>query len=837
MEYIRFLDDIRPDDVEIVGGKGLNLGVMHAAGLPVPAAFCVTSAAFRNAQEKANANKTNATNANSVNDTSICDELREQIIAAYRKLGGGSVAVRSSAVAEDGSEASFAGQQETYLGIQGESELIAAVIRCWRSIDSERARAYRRQQKISDDAVAMSVVVQTLIEAEAAGVLFTLDPSDATGEQMLVESAWGLGESVVSGRVTPDRFHLDRTSGKVLDRHVSTKTTLQIGTQIQPVSVAQQSQPSLTDEQLRQLALLGNQVEKYYGGARDIEWAWAAGKMWLLQARPITVAGAREREQVCQEEIATLKSAAEAAGTVWAKFNLAEILPDPMPMTWSIVRRFMAGRGGYGLMYRDLGFDPDPALDEIGYFDLVCGRPYVNLSREPKWHFRDFPYGHSFEKLKENPAAAIYPQPVVDPTKTSGRFWLRLPLILWRVTRASSRMNKLAKSCAERLRGEVFPALAREVADEQKVNYGTISSADLLPRLERWRVRVLNDFARESLRPAMFVSTSLATLEQALTPKLGAERAQVEMRTLMTGVRPAPEADLPAALQSLTEGTLTVEQFLKGYGHRGAKEMELAHPRWSENTDSLPKVGSLSKKEHSHAAAANASSSEHFQAILSEAGLAGSQRTTLETEFEQLRTMLSLRETAKHYLILGYGVLRRILVELGNRTKIDEGIFFLHYDELDRLITGEDFVKVIRERKERRKLALSLDVPNVLFSDDLDAIGRPVVFDGVQELSGTPISAGVVEGPALVLTEPIAPPDVADGFILVCPSTDPAWVPLFLRSVGLVMETGGMLSHGAIVAREFGLPGVAGISNVQRQIRTGQKIRVDGNTGQVQLFE
>ncbi|HZZ74212.1 MAG TPA: PEP/pyruvate-binding domain-containing protein [Pirellulales bacterium] len=826
MNCIRFLTEIEPDDLESVGGKGLNLGIMYRAKLPVPDAFCVVSSAHRAAVAASAAGAPLA----------LTIAQREQIAAAYRRLGSGRVAVRSSAVAEDGSEASFAGQQETYLGIVGEAELLEAVVRCWRSIDSERARAYRQQQNIADDAVAMSVVVQQLIEAEAAGVLFTSDPSDAQGKQMLVESSWGLGESVVSGRVTPDRFHLDRESGQILDRHISTKTTLQDAEGIQPVAAARQAAPSLTDQQLAELADLGRQVEAYYQGPRDVEWASAAGKMWLLQARPITVAGAREREAVRQEEIAALAAAADPKGTVWAKFNLSEILPSPTPLTWTIVRRFMAGKGGYGLMYRDLGFDADPALDDIGYFDLVCGRPYVNLSREPQWHFRDFPYGHDFAKLKDDPAQAMYPQPAVDPAKTSARFWLRLPVILFRILRANRRMNKLAAKCPDRLRKDVFPALAREVKLEAGTDYTQLSPLLLLERFEQWRGRVLNDFARESLRPAMFVSTSMAKIEAALTPALGAEQAAAELRDLLTGIHPDPEADLPAALQALGEGTLSREDFLRGFGHRGASEMELAVPRWSEAPDTLPVAGSI-RPSGAAPLAAEQGAAARFQDLLTAAKVAAGQRAALEGEYEQLRTLLALRETAKHYLMLGYQVLRRLLVELGRQTKVNEGIFYLEEGELPRLVAGEDFAALIRQRRERRKLALSLEAPSVIFSDDLEAIGRPIQIEGATELTGTAISAGVAEGVALVLTEPVAPPGTADGFILVCPSTDPAWVPLFLRAKGLVMETGGMLSHGAIVAREFGLPGVAGIADVQARLRTGQNLRVDGNTGSVHVFE
>ena len=197
---------------------------------------------------------------------------------------------------------------------------------------------------------------------------------------------------------------------------------------------------------------------------------------------------------------------------------------------------------------------------------------------------------------------------------------------------------------------------------------------------------------------------------------------------------------------------------------------------------------------------------------------------------------LALRETGKHYLMKGYALIRRILVELDRRHHLDGGIFFLTPDELPRLARGEDLSRLIGERRRRREIALSLEVPQVLFSDDLEAIGRPASLAGAGALQGVPLSAGVAEGPALVLEQPDGAVIPAEPYILVCPSTDPAWVPLFVHAKGLVMETGGVLSHGAIVAREFGLPAVAGLAGVHKQLQTGQRLRIDGGGGTVTVL-
>src|SRR5205823_7288824 len=263
-----------------------------------------------------------------------------------------------------------------------------------------------------------------------AGVLFTRDPLDPEGRRMLVEASWGLGESVVSGQVMPDRFHLDRDTGVVGERHISTKTLQRTPAGPEPVPPTLQNQPCLDDAQLGRLADVGRQVERFYGGPRDVEWALVDSRFWLLQARPITTADAAEREQVRREEIAALQALAEPGGTVWSRYNLSETLPEPTPMTWAIVRRFMSGRGGMGLMYRDLGFTPHPSLDEAGVYDLVCGRPSCNLSREPRLYSGWMPYEHPFAALKADPRKALYPQAVQNPGKAGALFWLFLPLRL-----------------------------------------------------------------------------------------------------------------------------------------------------------------------------------------------------------------------------------------------------------------------------------------------------------------------------------------------------------------------------------------------------------------------
>lgn len=754
-------------------------------------------------------------------------------------------------------------------------EAITAVFRSWHN---ERAVTYRRHHHV-EGLLGTAVNVQAMCPSEVSGILFTANPVNPALEQMILESSYGLGEAIVLGKVQPDRFVLSKRDLHILERDITRKDTI-IATlahdgkeQHRPRDAA-----SLTDEQVHALAQLGLRVEAYFGHPCDIEWGLSGGEFYLLQARAIKAVAARdaapsppaplpgeergadahaEIEKVRQEEIAALRAKAEPGGTVWSRFNLYEILPEPTPMTWAIVKQFMSGRGGFGQMYRDLGFDPDPALDDEGIFDLVCGRPYCNLSREPRMQYRSLPFEHKFDTLKANPGKALYPQAVFNPARAGWKFWLTIPVIFFRLWRSSTRVKQLSRTFARDFSERIVPQFLKEVESAAAEDLTRLSNAEVLERLNHWIRRTLFDFARDSLKPTALAAIAMGNLERVLAqrfaagkdPASGLKQAQARLRELSMNVRPTPDSDLPGALRELASGELSRGSFLRAFGHRGPQEMELARPRWQEDPAALDALATqyqpeaLTREKASLASAADSSAagSDMLAAIAVEARLSELEKTAIRAEVETLTSYLALREGAKHYLMRGYALIRRCLVELDRRFDLDGSIFFLTPEELPILLQSDAggrarLTELIRARRRRREIALSLTVPQVIFSDDLEALGRELSVSHAAQLQGVPLSAGVAEGPALVLLEPkAAPPDERD-YILVCPSTDPAWLPLFIKARALVMETGGVLSHGAIVAREFGLPAVAGIPDVHRQFKTGQHLRVDGATGQVTII-
>ena len=809
MSDILTFAQVEPTHTDLVGGKGLSLGLTAAAGLPVPPGFCVTAAAYRRLMSP---------------EPRLDPVLSEALAGAYRELGGGAVAVRSSATAEDGAVTSFAGQQETILGVEGEEALRAAVERCWRSLHTDRAKAYRDRQGVDETGLAMAVVVQRLVDADVAGVLFTRDPLDPTASLMRIEAAWGLGEVVVSGRVTPDRFQVERDTGRVRDRQPGSKQVRITRRGEEPVPVERQRELCLTDDQLGQLADLGRRVEAFYGDPRDIEWAIADGQVWLLQARPITTAGAADREQVRKAAIERLAQLVEPGGTVWSRTNLIEVLAEPTPMTWAVVSgKLLSGGGGTGAMYRDFGFRPDPALATTSAYDLIGGRPYLNLSREPRLESAKPLAGYPLATYKLSPHLAL------DPRRESPR-GLRKWLGLLGMIRVAARITGTSQRFADQFRTSHIPAFAKLVDDGNDANLTGLDPPALVKWFETWVNRTLVDFARHSLKPTLLAQFSWQVLEQQIGKALGPERARAALAELSQGARPDPEADLPDAIRELAAGGLSRDAFLPRFGHRGPNEMELSAPRWAENPASLTKLSGSVTHVAPRAAA------EVLGPVAVEAKWDRVFTRSMASHTERLQTYLGLRETGKHHLMRGYALIRKALLELDRRFGLGGGIFFLTPAELPDLIAGKDIRPVIAERRKTRAVESSLEVPPVVFGDDLAVIGRPLPPPaGAEELTGVPLSAGVAEGLALVLTEPTAPPDEG-GYILVCPSTDPAWVPLFVNARGLVMESGGTLSHGAIVAREFGLPAVAGLPDVQRRIRTGQRLRVDGARGTVSVI-
>ncbi|MEZ6142445.1 MAG: PEP/pyruvate-binding domain-containing protein [Zavarzinella sp.] len=810
-ELVRHFAEITAEDLPHVGGKGLSLGLLAQAGLPVPTGFVVTTKAYRTASEG-----------------TVSVALRAEILSAYHKLPHTVVAVRSSAIAEDGAESSFAGLQETVLDVRTPDGLIKAIEQCWESLHSTRATAYRSRTD-SQEAPAMAVVVQVMVDATVAGVMFTRDPLDESGQLVRIEAAWGVGEAVVSGLVTPDRLQADRETGTIHTQEIAHKYT-QIKNKRQiPVSTELQAIPCLNEDQVRQLVLLAKRVEDYYGSPRDTEWAFDTNQLWLLQARPITAVTAADRQQARSKQLEELQQLVPPAGTVWVKRTLIEVLSFPTPMTWSLVSgRLMAADGGVGAMYQDFGFPPNTALAGLSAYDLIGGQPYLNLTREPLLEGPTPTSGYPIRELLANPEQALQAR-----RTTQGYLkWWRIPSALLGGIRQLSMFNRLAATFPKHYQ-HISGVFRQQVQLAATEDLAALPLPTLQKRLQFWVQATLVQFARDSLKPTVVADFLRECLKTMLEKAFPGQTETIIGRWVGTQTD-TEQITLGQGLKLLAENRLTQAEFLAQFGHRGPKEMEISTPRWQEAPSTLndfPVFRSVSSPE-------SADEEADFLQIAQQAQWNSPLQKKAKLYRDQLRQMYLLREVAKNDLLLGYAEIRRMLEQIARTT----GLFSdLYYYTIEEVITRDDLVghhPAIKERKRLWKAAQTLEVPTVLGSNQLELIGQPMPMPAnSKELVGFPLSAGTAEGPALVLEKPISVANVPDGYILVCPSTDPAWVPLFLAAAGLVMESGGALSHGAIVAREFGLPAAGGFPQLLRTIRTGQRLRVDGSRGRVILLD
>jgi len=427
-------------DAEVVGGKAINLSRLIGAGFPVPGGFAVTTTAFRAARDGAE----------------MPAQVRDTILTAYRAMGSPVVAVRSSATAEDLADASMAGQYETFLDVKGEEEVLEAVVRCWASLDSDRVSAYLKQQGIDRADVAMGVVVQRQVAADRAGVLFTANPSAGALGEMLIESSWGLGEAVVSGLVQPDTLVLDRATGTATSvRTADKKVWIPAGSgsgesKATPEELRQKL--SLDSQQVLALWRLGLQVMEHFGKAQDIEWAIEGNDVYLLQSRAITTLETAEAYERCLTETREdLREAKRQGRGNWALHNIAETLPHPTPLTWDVIRRFMSGDGGFGAMYRQVGFEPSREVCRDGFLNLIAGRIYMDLSLASEMFFEDYPYAYDPELLVRDPGASQGP-----PTLPCGSL-LDRRRVGSRIADAQRTMRTLANDYDRTLDDEIIP--------------------------------------------------------------------------------------------------------------------------------------------------------------------------------------------------------------------------------------------------------------------------------------------------------------------------------------------------------------------------------------------
>jgi rifampicin phosphotransferase len=877
---VRTFAELDRTHLDEAGGKGANLGELVRAELPVPPGYVVTTDAYREVAATAGLEAvltaladTAATDVKRL--AQLANEARERllavpvpeptahaILAAYRSLGENApVAVRSSATAEDLPSASFAGQQDTYLNLVGAEALLDAVRRCWASLWTDRAVTYRATNDVDHTTVALAVVVQRMVDSAVAGVLFTADPVTGRRRQAVIDANPGLGEAVVSGAVNPDHFVVDTATGSILsrslgDKKLAIRSVRGGGTRHETVS---SDEPCLTDAQVRALAELGDRVERHYGTPQDTEWAIdAAGKLWLTQARPITTLFPLPDP---------LPEKAKDDTRVYLCGSVAQGLTRPITPSglaaFKLVGTSVAELAGLAVADRLAG---PPALVVAGQRLFIDFTPILRTEGARTLVPRVFDV---MEARSAVIARGLTDDPRYAAVKGSGRglrrrlarvaFKVGAPgTVLGAILDPRSGHRKAARMTAQLARRTVVPEVAGPL--ERLDHVERILGELLFPTAIRVLPAAGAGFLMLGLAYKLLgkklesgdLEAVLRSVPHNVTTEMDLELWQLAQRirsdasaeALFTRSTPSELAALFRARELPLVAQAGLVDFLRRYGHRAVAEIDLGMPRWSDDPTHLLGVLTNYLRLDDEAAAPDRlfarGAVEAEQAVERLVAKAGRRGWLVRFALGRVRALAGLREYPKYLIVLALdaarrqlGLIGRELVASGQLAAADD-VFFLDLAEVRSALAGLDCRSLVTSRREAYAGELKRRrVPRMMLSDgtDLDALGTAAA-DG--DLVGTSASSGTVTGIARVVLDPVGA-HLEPGEILVAPSTDPGWTPLFLTAGGLVMEMGGANSHGAVVAREYGIPAVVGVPDATIRIASGQTITVDGAAGTVTL--
>lgn len=851
--------------LETAGGKGASLARLAQAGLPVPGGFHVTTAVYRefvehNALQKSIMEMLTEANPAQVNSLEVASkqiqalflqgqmpaEIGEAIGRAYIEWIGKDIpaAVRSSATAEDLPDLSFAGQQETFLNVQGAQAVCEAVQKCWASLWTARAIGYRMQHQIDQGTTSLAVTVQELVPAEAAGILFTANPLNGHSDQMVINAAWGLGEAVVGGQVTPDTIVVEKASGRVIERQIADKQVMTVrvegGTEDQAVPQALRQAVVLDDDQAAELRRLGEQIEALYGKPMDIEWALAGGKFAILQARPITA-------MPQPEEAIQIEWFPPSPKGQYMRASAVDLMPDPLsPLFASIGIPGLIG-GVYRLGKKLLHSDPVLPKD---YFTTINAYAYGNVNFTPRewwWIFTGMlpAYPRLLRLLVPFWKNEAHPQYQAENARREGMIVESLsPGELWHESQellsvimdyvGSLMFATLGASAgSEGLLTNVYNKLVKREADPPASTL--LMGYDSIPvRADKSLFDLANWCAEKPELKAYFLSTPAKQLWK-----------QIKQAQIPPGI---PAEDWQALRQRF-------EAHLNCFGHI-IYELDFAKPLPLDDPQPMLEVCKMylrgeGTNPYQRQAASEEKRKHTTQEMLSR--LKGLKKWIFRKALNWGQSMAEVREDALADIGLGYPLLRKMLVELGGRfveggaIQKPEDIFWLVQEEIEsgvsRLEKGQT-LESLADQVEKRKAfwrAAKRSTPPPMLPPKERVMGiKAEVFTAASEssqgsnsLKGVPASGGKVTAPACVLHGPEDFSQMQPGAILVAGTTTPAWTPLFAMASAVVTDIGGPLSHGSIVAREYGIPAVMGTGIATRRIQNGQMITVDGDAGLV----
>jgi phosphohistidine swiveling domain-containing protein len=870
-EFVVLLTEAEAD-LALVGGKACSLGLLARTDLPVPDGFVLTTRAYQafvetNGLQTAILDLVSSEGAERkilelFQGAEMPVEIEASIVRAYEALPSATaVAVRSSATAEDLPDMSFAGQQDSFLNVRSKASLLDAVRLCWASLWSERAISYRTRMQVDHGVIAMGVIVQNMVEAETSGVLFTANPTNGDRSELVVNASFGLGEAIVGGQVTPDTYLLDRETLNVKQTVLGTKQNMvvsgpQHGTAMQPVPESQRLQSSVPEDVLRTLAQLSLSAEHLLGGLpQDIEWAVNDNQVWLLQSRPITSLPPQNPDPVIWQPPNGAK--------MLVRRQVVENMPEPLSV---LFEELYLGEG------LDRGMDA---------FTATMGLP-INVG--------DFIYRPMFVTVNG------YGYCRYD-MKFSWRMLLTIPKILyWYVTG----LPKFMKNILPLWRDEGLPDYLALIEEWDQVDIDTASDETLLSGVRAlamadatywyyitmmvgvakitegmlsWLLSsrsVSSRSGRGNLTSGMFLNGFSSKTRQAHLELVDIAATISASESLRKLVLAHAAGDLLTALHSEPDasGVLQdIRQHLKVYGHQ---IYNLDFAAATQGEDPLPVLFSLKSLVEDPAKAAAAEARQIEMADDREnlrrettASLGPIRRRMFIKFLSWAEKFGPFREDALFYMGGAWPALRRLALELGRRlaeigTLTDaDSVFNLSTNELAQASAARaenqaraDLLSEAESRQALREARMRLHPPGRVPEDlrirfgpfdvtRLFEVWETQKYNALDTLTlhGFAVSAGRVTGVATVIASTADFAQMQPNTILVCATTTPAWTPLFGQAIGLVTDIGGVLAHGSIVAREYGIPAVLGTGNVTQRVVTGQMITVDGDAGTVTLLD
>ncbi len=861
--YVVDLDEVDRTQAAAVGSKGAHLGELsRIEGISVPAGFCATTHAYRrmlaeapsiDAQlhqlahlkpgDREAALALSAEIRRSIERVAIPEEVAQAITGAAARHGVRSAfAVRSSATAEDLPTASFAGQHDTYLNVVGPEAILRHVSRCWASLFTERAVTYRMRAGFDHRDVSMAVVVQRMVIPQAFGLLFTADPVTGNRSVASVEATFGLGEALVSGTVNADGYKVrgeEITDTAVATKLIAVRASPGGGTRQEPIEAARRTQPVLADEQVLRLVSLGRRIEAHFGSPQDIEWCLNDDGIQIVQSRPITT-------------LFPVPEVDHGANHVYISVGHQQMMTDPItPLglsVWQLTSPAPMRVAGGRLFVDATARLSSPAARAATLEMAGRSDPLTRDALETILERDDFVPPVSDGVPDVGRGVGGPPDPIeVDPAVVTE---------LIEQNRAS--VATLDEEIQTRSGPDLFDFILADLEELRARLFNPRSHQAVMAGMEAtwWLNDHLHDWLGEQ-NAADVLSLSApnnvtAEMGLALLDVADAIRPHPEVIVLLRGAEDDGFLDELLDVDGGREARAAIVSYLDTYGMRCIGEIDIARPRWREQPSALLPV-ILSNVEHFEPGEserrgewgrqqAHAKRQELLHKIRALPGGADKAEQTKHM-IERLRAFIGYREYPKYGMVSRYFIYKQALLSEARRLVRDgllddpDDIFFLTFQELHEVVRrGETDRDLIRRRQLDHQSQRSLTPPRVLTSEGEALNGAYRRHDvPAGAIPGLGVSGGTVEGRARVILD-MADADLEPGDILVTTHTDPSWSPLFLTIAGLVTEVGGLMTHGAVIAREYGLVAVVGVDHATQLVSDGQHIRVDGTRGLVEIL-